>query len=614
VNISLPLILKWKSSVFYEATQLLNRSERKKVFLVIIIQVAMGLLDLVGVMLIGVIGALAVTGVSSSQPGNRVSAFLDFAGLSDASLQFQVGVIGLATAMILIGKTIFTVIFTRKILFFLSLRAAEVSARMVRKLLNQSLVQIQSRSLQTSLYATTSGVSVMTVGVLGVFVSLVSDLSLLLVLIFGLFLVDSTMAFGTIIIFSTIAYLLWRLMHLRAKELGENSAEVTLKSAESLFEVLMTFREIYVRDRKGFYAEKIGNQRRSLANLHAEMTFMPSISKYVIEIVVVIAAVLICAYQFWVNDANRAVAILSIFLAATTRIAPAILRIQSGAIGIKSSIASAKPTLELLRELGWQDSPTNKWTEPDYSYSNFSAGVCVTDLKFKYPGNKVEVIKDVNLVIPPGSFVGFVGSSGSGKTTLVDLILGLLEPDSGEVTISGLEPQVVIKKFPGAIGYIPQDVVIVNGSIRRNVTLGFEDSEISDVLIWDALKVAHLDKFVESLPYKLDTEVGDRGTKLSGGQRQRLGIARAMVTKPKLLVLDEATSSLDSEIELNISDAIQDMRGEATILMIAHRLSTIRNCDAICFLSNGKIVDIGTFEELKARVPQFEKQASLMGL
>jgi ABC-type multidrug transport system fused ATPase/permease subunit len=605
---------KWQKSIFFEAAQLLDSGDRRKVIWVILLQISFGFLDLLGVMLIGVIGALAITGVSSGKPGDRVSTFLDFVGLQDAPLQIQVASIGLVAAVLLICKTLFSIYFSRRVLFFLSRRGAAVSARMVSKLLRQSLLTVQSRSLQTSLYAVTHGVTLMTVGVLGVFVSLVSDLSLLAVLLTGLFVVDSVMALGTLVAFSLIAFALWRLMHVRVKNLGLKTADISVESSETVFEVLTAYREATVRNRKGFYARLIGKQRLLLANLQAEMSFMPNISKYVIEIAVVLSAVAIAGFQFMVNDASRAVAILSIFLAATTRIAPAVLRVQQGAVSMRGTIAAAQPTLELLRELGWERDEVETWKEPDFKYDGFLSRIDLNNVSFKYPGRDKDVIDYVSLSIPEGSFAGFVGSSGAGKTTLVDLMLGVLEPKSGQVTISGYAPKDAIKKFPGAISYIPQDVVVVNGSIRKNVTLGFEDGTIPDEFVWDALKIAHLDDFVNNLPEKLDSSVGDRGTKLSGGQRQRLGIARAMVTKPKLLVLDEATSAMDGELELNIGEAIQEMRGEVTIVMIAHRLSTIRSCDVIFHLSNGVVTGKGTFEELKNLVPEFNRQATLMGL
>jgi ABC-type multidrug transport system fused ATPase/permease subunit len=612
--LNLPFSGKWKKSILFEAAHLLDKGDRLKIIWVILLQTSFGFLDLLGVMLIGVIGALAITGVGSGKPGDRVSTFLEFVGLQNYPLQVQVASIGFVAAVLLICKTLFSVYFSRRVLFFLSRRGAAVSARMVSKLLRQSLLTVQSRSLQTSLYAVTSGVTLLTVGILGVFVSLISDISLLVVLLTGLFVVDTVMALGTLIAFSLIAYALWRLMHVRMKNLGFKTADITVQSSETVFEVLTAYREATVRNRKGFYAGLIGKQRLLLANLNAEMQFMPQISKYIIEIAVVVSAVAIAGFQFMVNDASRAVAILSIFLAATTRIAPAVLRVQQGAVSMRGTIAAAQPTLELIRELGWERDETDTWKEPDFKYEGFVPKIELESVSFGYPSRDDDVVSRVSLSIPEGSFAGFVGSSGAGKTTLVDLMLGVLEPKSGQVIISGYAPKEAIELFPGAISYIPQDVVVVNGSIRKNVTLGFEEGVIPDEFVWDALKIAHLDDFVNNLPEKLDSSVGDRGTKLSGGQRQRLGIARAMVTKPKLLVLDEATSAMDGELELNIGEAIQEMRGEVTIVMIAHRLSTIRSCDVIFHLSNGVVTGKGRFEELKTLVPEFNRQATLMGL
>jgi ABC-type multidrug transport system fused ATPase/permease subunit len=232
----------------------------------------------------------------------------------------------------------------------------------------------------------------------------------------------------------------------------------------------------------------------------------------------------------------------------------------------------------------------------------------------RYPGQENLALKNISLVIDEGTSVALVGASGAGKTSLADIILGVIEPDSGEIKISDLAPSIVVTKWPGAIGYVPQDVIIVNGSIRQNVALGFPSESITNDLVMDAINTAQLQEFVDASESGLETQVGERGTKISGGQRQRIGVARALYTKPKLLVLDEATSALDGETEANISNAIQALRGETTILVIAHRLSTIRNFDQIIYMEDGKIVSKGTFNELRISVPDFDKQAKLMGL
>jgi ABC-type multidrug transport system fused ATPase/permease subunit len=194
------------------------------------------------------------------------------------------------------------------------------------------------------------------------------------------------------------------------------------------------------------------------------------------------------------------------------------------------------------------------------------------------------------------------------------VLLGVLIPDTGKVLISGLPPLIAVAKWPGAVSYVPQDVVISAGTIRENIALGYPIEEASDELVFGALKVAHLDGFVSEVPDGIDTQVGERGARISGGQRQRLGIARAMFTRPHLLVLDEATSSLDGETEASISEAIHALRGSTTVVIIAHRLSTVRNADRVVYLSKGKVLAIGTFDEVRKAVPDFEAQAKIMGL
>jgi ABC-type multidrug transport system fused ATPase/permease subunit len=210
--------------------------------------------------------------------------------------------------------------------------------------------------------------------------------------------------------------------------------------------------------------------------------------------------------------------------------------------------------------------------------------------------------------------VAIVGSSGAGKTSLVDVLLGAILPNEGSVTISGEAPADAIKQWPGAIAYVPQNVMVLEGTIRENIALGFPVSEATDELVMSAIVVAQLDQYVRSLPNGLDTYIEEKGTNLSGGQRQRIGIARAMFTKPKLLVLDEATSSLDGQTEAYISDAIQTLKGDVTVITIAHRLSTVKDADAVIYLDKGVIASVGNFDEVRRAVPNFDDQARLMGL
>jgi ABC-type multidrug transport system fused ATPase/permease subunit len=312
----------------------------------------------------------------------------------------------------------------------------------------------------------------------------------------------------------------------------------------------------------------------------------------------VIGAVSIGAIQFFMQDAAHAVATLAIFLAAGSRMAPAVLRIQQGSILMKSSIGMAKPTLDLIEFLGNSRLVENMDDEVHTKHDGFKAEIDVVNVSLTYPEKFDKALLNVSLKASQGAVIAVVGSSGAGKTTLVDVLLGILEPDSGTVQISGVTPLEAISKWPGAIAYVPQDVLVTNGSIRENVALGYPLEAATDELVNDAIRIASLAEFVATLPEGLDTNLGERGAKISGGQRQRIGIARALFTKPKLLVLDEATSALDGGTEESISSDIQKLKGSTTVVLIAHRLSTVRDADLVLYMDKGEI----------------DRQAKLMGL
>jgi len=281
---------------------------------------------------------------------------------------------------------------------------------------------------------------------------------------------------------------------------------------------------------------------------------------------------------------------------------------------VKGALGAAKPTLDLVASLGSDLAQVNLDDEVRTEHVGFKPEIVVLNVCVTYPDKKERALTDISVQVAHGSVIAVVGPSGAGKTTLVDVLLGVLEPDSGSVLISGVSPLEAIAKWPGAIAYVPQDVLVINGSIRENVSLGYPLKSASDELVNEAIQIASLTNLVLSLPQGLDTNLGERGTKISGGQRQRIGIARALFTKPKFLVLDEATSALDGDTEESISSDIQKLKDSTTVVLIAHRLSTVRNADLVLYMDQGEIVARGTFEEVRNSVPDFDRQAKLMGL
>lgn len=593
--------------------KLLSGRDRALLIVVVFTTVFLAILDLFGVLLIGVIGSLSITGLSTGQIGDRVSIVLEYLRIGELGFETQVVVVGLLAAVLLIAKTLLSLFLVRKTLFFMARRAATMSAGLLARYFNIPVSKINRRSAQTSIYALTSGVNSIMVGVIGVSVALISDISLLIVMGVGLFFVDSITAISTGVIFGLLAFVLYKVMHDKMRKLSEEQALLNIESSQRIFEAIYSYRELLVRDRRGFYARQIGNLRYRLADGGATISFMSNISKYILEIALVISALLLASYQFAISTPYRAIATITIFIAASTRIIPAILRLQQGLLGIKSALAEAMPTISLIEELGDLAFEVSEVKKISRVHDGFEPVVTASSITFSYEESS-KVLKGVNFQAQAGEFVAIAGSSGAGKTTLVDVILGALEANTGEVSISGMSPRSTFSKWPGAVSYVPQDSPIINGTIRENLGLGYPSQEIEDEFCWESLKLARLDDFVRSLPSQLEAFVGDRGTRLSGGQRQRLGIARSLITKPKLLILDEATSSLDGVTEFEISEALRELKGEMTLIVIAHRLSTVVHADRIYFMNQGHVEGEGTFEELKNNYPEFLTQAELMGL
>lgn len=594
--------------------KILQPEDRTKLSLVTLIQVLFGFLDLLGVAIIGMVSALVVRGINAQEPGDRVGKLLEIMQIEEFDLRNQIIVLGIASLLVLTSKTIFSVIILRKTIYYLSRKSAAISNELISKLLNMPITYISQKPTQERLFALTTGVSNLTVGVFTNLVLIVSDSALLLILLTGLLIVDPSTSILTFGGFALVGFTLFHLLSTHASRMGRESSLLIVKSNKQITEVIESFRETTVKNSKWFYSRRIKNVKEELAEIDAEIKFLPNISKYVTELSIVIGITAISAFQFSKSDPNNAAAVLVVFMAASTRIAPALMRLQQNAISLKTYLAAAEPTLVLADDLESVEklAPTKEIFQD--SHSNFSAEIILTDVEFSYPDAEGVAVKGVDLSLQHGTITALVGPSGGGKSTIVDLILGILEPTKGRITISGTHPAEVLNTWPGSIGYVPQRIFLSNGSIAENVCLGFDVENVPENAIWEALDSAEIGDFVRATREKLQFNVGEAGCNLSGGQRQRIGIARALLTKPKFVVLDEATSALDSETEDKVAHSINSLKGKCTLLIVAHRLSTVRLADQVCYVEDGLIKNKGSFEEMKSVNPRFKTQAGLLGL
>jgi ABC-type multidrug transport system fused ATPase/permease subunit len=327
-----------------------------------------------------------------------------------------------------------------------------------------------------------------------------------------------------------------------------------------------------------------------------------------LEIALLLGAVVIGVVNFLFGGLEASISSIALFGIAGFRLAPSIATLQSDLVAIRVALPYVTT---VLTELANEDYVVQDNSQEITVGSDFFKELRLDGVSYSYPGSPDNaVLKGVSIQIPLGQRFAFVGPSGSGKSTLVDIILGLLTPTAGLVTLDNQEMSIVLKRWQQQIGYVPQQVTLFDATIAQNVALTWGD-DLDELQVRKALEQAQLMRVVSELPLGIHTEVGENGMLLSGGQRQRLGIARALYARPKVLVLDEATSALDNVTESDIAHMIEEMRDSITIITIAHRLSTISSYDRICFLKDGQVEGLGTFAELVESNEDFAELAKL---
>lgn len=401
------------------------------------------------------------------------------------------------------------------------------------------------------------------------------------------------------VIMGTFVLIFTRFYRRRLADCGQRYRTLYAAKEKWLLQTFHGIKEVKVMGREEFFSRNYSDTNYAFAEADREQHLNQMLTRPMIEITCIGGLLSIIAIQIAFGaPITQYISVLSVFAMAAMRLLPSFNRIMSNI----SSVLASIPGLEALSN----DMRRAAAMLPDLPAQtgapvHLDRAVEVRGLTFTYPGKPRPVLQDVSLTIPKNSAVALIGPSGSGKTTLADIILGLIQPQEGSIRVDGCNVFENLDSWHKLVAYIPQNIYLIDDSIRANVAFGSDRDEIDDDKIWQALKSAQLDTFVRSLDKGLDTMVGDQGVKLSGGQRQRIGIARALCHDPQMLVLDEATSALDTETESAVMEAINRLQGNKTILIIAHRLTTICNCDIIYEVKNAGVTPISR-EELRDRL------------
>jgi ABC-type multidrug transport system fused ATPase/permease subunit len=403
-----------------------------------------------------------------------------------------------------------------------------------------------------------------------------------------------------------------RLVTRRAMEASEVNLEYGYRVATLMTEMVEALKELTLRNRLSQIAGVVDKNRSRAVRARANTSFLNILPQYSFEAALIGGFLLIGVASYLVSGFNGAVIAIALFAATGFRLIPAIAGLQTNLLNATSTIPWARNVIDDMHRTESHAAEVQDGTD-SATLSDSPVHLVLENVVFSYPNSEEPVLRGLNLEIPLGSSLGIVGPSGAGKSTLIDILLGLSTPTGGRVTIDGMPLDDVIRAWRSRVGYVPQRVALFDGSIAQNVALTWDDN-YDRAKVMDAIDRAQLTSLVKARPHGIDERIGERGVSLSGGQQQRIGIARALYADPLVLVLDEATSSLDTKTEDDVTRAIRSLRGETTLISVAHRISTIKDYDRICYVDNGRIIGVDSFRALADALPQFGLQVALAGL
>jgi ABC-type multidrug transport system fused ATPase/permease subunit len=590
------------------AFALIRIAARRQLGVIALANVAVAALDMLGILLL--VPLLSFLGPGGAPQGAFVDSVEQILGTD--SPERIVLVLALAATVLFVAKGVSAV----TLLWFQTgvLNGAQValSERILRSFINAPWLVQQGSGTGDLIRTTIASVSA-TAAILAAGISVVAEGAVFVAVVAALVIVNPALALAAML------YLVFAgVLFLRAVRhpIAMRGMRVQVEGADmnsSLIELVGGIRELTVRGSASTYLVRYARSAARYLSAYRLIAVTNESMRYLLEILMIAGVALVIGFAALSGSATTVLVSVGVLLAGGLRLVPALNALLI-AINTTRSNAPAVGIVEaeLMRLDAYEDAADSIPTsERDFVPSG---AFSVQNLMFRYPTRAEDALVGISLDTKFGEAIGVVGSSGSGKSTFVDLLLGLLHPESGSITIDGRPMSENLHAWRAQIGFVPQDIFLVDDTLAANITFGEPDEVISDEQILEAVRLAHLEDVVAELPEGLGTMLGERGVRLSGGQRQRVGLARALYRRPAILILDEATSALDNETERKISDALHSLHGKLTTVVIAHRLSTVRSCDRILYLDGGRISGIGTFEELDRTNEGFARLVELGSL
>jgi ABC-type multidrug transport system fused ATPase/permease subunit len=425
---------------------------------------------------------------------------------------------------------------------------------------------------------------------------LIAEVLVLLSIIALLLLVEPIGSLIVLLVLSAAAWLFYRTIRARVTRWGEIRQYHDGQRIQHLQQGLGGVKDVKLMGREADFLTIFREHNTRSGQIAQFMEILQKLPRLWLELLGVIGFVLLVLIMLGQGrNMTSIVPTVGLFAAAAFRLIPSVNRILAAVQSLRFGLPAINKLYEDFQLLVPEPTAATRACKDS---SILKKEICLAGISYKYPETPNAALVDVSIKIKQGESVGFIGPSGSGKSTLVDLILGLLTPDAGQVLVDGQDIQKNIRAWQDQIGYVPQSIYLTDDTLRRNIAFGLPKEEIDDECIELALQAAQLEEFVSTLPDKLETIVGERGIRLSGGQRQRIGIARALYHNPGVLVLDEATSALDTATEKAVMEAVMAFHGKKTVIIVAHRLSTVENCHRLYRLNYGRLIEEGSPEQL----------------